>query len=167
MRTATADTEFVITRLFNAPRSRVWQHWTSAGLMSQWFGPQGVTTTVKTLELRPGGMMHARMDRSDGGLMWVKFVYREVVEPSRLVWEHSFSDEQANIVESPFGGPWPLRILSTVTFAEEGAGTRMRLVWTPLDATGEERQAFAGMLDSMAEGWGGTFDKLDQALAGR
>ena len=165
MRTATADTEFVITRLFKAPLSRVWQHWTNAGLMSQWFGPKGVTTTVKTLDLRPGGIMHARMDQPGGGQMWVKFVYREVVEPSRLVWEHSFSDEQANIVQSPFGGPWPLRILSTLTLAAEGAGTRLRLVWTPLDAGEDERQAFAEMLESMTEGWGGTFDKLDEALA--
>lgn len=168
MRTATAptvDAEFVITRLFKAPLKQVWQAWSKPEVMAQWFGPKGVTTTIKTLDLRPGGIMHARMDRPDGGRMWVKFAYREVVEPSRLVWEHSFADEQANIVESPFGGPWPLRILSTVTFVEEGAGTRVRLAWTPLDASTEEREAFTGMLDSMTEGWGGTFDKLDEALA--
>lgn len=165
MRAASADTEFVITRLFKAPIARVWEHWTSAERMSQWFGPKGVTTTVKTLDLRPGGIMHARMDQPGGGRMWVKFAYREVVEPSRLVWVHSFADEQANTVTWPFEGPWPLEILSTVTLAEEGTGTRLRLVWTPLDAGDEERQAFAGMLDSMTEGWTGTFDKLDEALA--
>ncbi|MGK9167532.1 SRPBCC domain-containing protein [Inquilinus limosus] len=162
---AATDPQFVITRVFKAPRPRVWEAWAKPELMSQWFGPKGVVTTVRTLDLRPGGTMHARMDQPDGGHMWVKFAYREVVAPSRLVWEHSFADEQANIVASPFGGPWPLRILSTVTLEEEGAGTRVRLVWTPLDATEDERQAFAGMTDSMTEGWSGTFDRLDQTLA--
>ncbi|MGK9235865.1 SRPBCC domain-containing protein [Inquilinus limosus] len=162
---AATDPQFVISRVFKAPRARVWEAWAKPELMAQWFGPKGVVTTVRTLDLRPGGMMHARMDRPDGGQMWVKFAYREVVAPSRLVWEHSFADEEANLAPSPFGGPWPLKILSTVTFEEEAAGTRVRLVWTPLDAAEDERQAFAGMTDSMTEGWSGTFDRLDQALA--
>lgn len=168
MRAATAaETEFVITRLFKAPRPQVWEAWTRPEILAQWFGPKGVTSTIRTFDLRPGGMMHGRMDSPGGSPMWVKFVYREVVEPSRLVWEHSFADEQANVVSSPFGGPWPLRILSTLTLVEEGAATRLHLVWTPLDASAEERQAFAGMTESMTEGWGGTFDKLDDQLAGR
>jgi uncharacterized protein YndB with AHSA1/START domain len=161
-----ADAEFVITRLFTASRPRVWEFWTKPEIFTQWFGPTGVTTTVKTLDLRPDGLMHARMDRPDGGHMWAKFRYREVVAPSRLVWVHSFADEHANTVASPFGGPWPLEILSTVTFTEEGAGTRIRAHWTPLGASEEERQAFVDMMDSMTEGWGGTFDRLDQALEG-
>jgi uncharacterized protein YndB with AHSA1/START domain len=161
------DIEFVITRLFRAPRLQVWEAWAKPELMSQWFGPKGVITTVKTLDLRPGGIMHARMDRPDGGQMWAKFAYREVVEPSRLVWVHSFADEQANTVPWPFEGPWPLEILSTATFTEEGGGTRIHVVWTPLNASVEEQQAFVGMIESMTEGWGGTFDKLDEALAKR
>ena len=91
-----AGTEFVITRLFKAPRPRVWEFWTRPEIFTQWFGPTGVTTTVRTLDLQPGGLMHARMDRPDGGHMWAKFRYREVVAPSRLVWVHSFADEHAN-----------------------------------------------------------------------
>jgi len=165
--TTAADAEFVISRLFKAPRQQVWEAWTRPEILAQWFGPKGVTSTIKTFDLRPGGTMHGRMDRPDGSVMWVKFAYREVVAPKRLVWEHSFSDEHANIVPSPFGGPWPLRILSTVTLEEEGAGTRLTLVWRPLDASAEERQAFAAMTDSMTEGWGGTFDRLGETLAGR
>ena len=166
MSTAATDAEFVITRLFKAPRQQVWDAWTKPEILAQWFGPKGVTSTIKTFDLRPGGTMHGRMESPGGSPMWVKFVYREVVAPSRLVWEHSFADEHANVVSSPFGGACPLRILSTVTLAEEGTGTRLHLAWTPLDASEEERQAFAAMTESMTEGWGGTFDKLDELLAG-
>src|SRR3954470_21779242 len=76
--------DFVVTRLFRAPRQRVWDAWTRPELLARWFGPKGVSTTVLRHELRPGGMLHARMDRPDGGSMWARFVYRAVEPPARL-----------------------------------------------------------------------------------
>jgi uncharacterized protein YndB with AHSA1/START domain len=158
--------EFAITRVFNAARQRVWQAWTKPDQFTRWFGPRGVTTTVKTHDLRPGGILHSRMDTPDGGQMWAKFVYREVVAPSRLVWVHSFSDENAGVTRAPFfDGNWPLELLTTVTFEDEGTGTRVTLSWTPLNATSTERLTFANNMPSMNQGWTGTFDQLDAFLA--
>jgi uncharacterized protein YndB with AHSA1/START domain len=163
---ASADS-FVITRLFNAPRPRLWDAWTKPDQLSQWFGPRGVTTTVMAHSLEPGGILHARMETPDGGRMWAKFVYREVTAPSRLVWVHSFSDEHANVTRAPFfDGNWPLELLTTVSFAEEGRGTRVTLTWTPLNATDIERQTFAANMNSMNQGWTGSFEVLDAFLAG-
>ena len=160
------DDTFVMTRVFNAPRLRVWDAWTKPEQFAQWFGPKGTRATVRTLDLRPGGTMHASME-SPGGRMWAKFVYREVVAPSRLVWVHSFSDEHAAITRAPFfDGNWPLELLATVTFADEGAGTRVTLTWTPLNATEIERQTFVANRPSMTHGWTGTFEQLDAFLAG-
>jgi uncharacterized protein YndB with AHSA1/START domain len=163
---ASPDT-FVITRVFGAPRQRVWDAWTKPEQLSRWFGPKGVTATVKTHELRPGGILHAHLDAPDGGRLWAKFVYREVAAPSRLVWVHSFSDEHANVTRAPFfDGKWPLELLTTVTFAEEGAATRVTLTWTPLNATEIERETFAANMHSMQQGWTGRFDVLEEFLAG-
>ena len=159
--------EFRISRSFDAPRARVWAAWTTPEQLGRWFGPKGVTTTVLWFDLRPGGGLHARMVSPDGGVMFAKFVYRVVEAPATLVWEHGFSDEAGAFTDSPFGGPWPLRLLSTVSFAEEGAGTRVTLTWSPLEATAEEEAAFAAMMDSMTDGWTGSFEQLDDYLAER
>jgi len=163
---ASPDT-FVITRVFNAPRQRVWDAWTKPEQFGKWFGPKGVTATVKTHDLRPGGILHSSLASPDGRTMWAKFVYREVSAPSRLVWVHSFSDEHANVTRAPFfDGNWPLELLTTVTFADDGAGTRVTLTWTPLNATDIERQTFAANMPSMNQGWTGSFEELDAFLTG-
>ena len=158
--------EFVITRRFPASRQRVWDAWTKPELFTTWFGPKGVTTTVLTFDLRPGGMIHARMDNHDSGSIWGKFVPREVSAPSRLVWEHSFADADANVIPAPFFDVWPLRLLTTVVFEEAGDGTSVTLTWAPLDATPEQQRAFAEQMSSMTMGWTGSFDQLDAVLAG-
>lgn len=157
--------EFRISRRFDAPRERVWAAWTKPEQLARWFGPKGVVTTVLRFDLRPGGGLHARMVSPDGSGMFARFVYREVEAPVRLAWEHGFADEAGEFTDSPFGGPWPLRLLTTVSFAEEGAGTRVTLTWSPLEVTAEEEAAFAAMMDSMTGGWTGSFEQLDDYLA--
>lgn len=45
----------VQTRLIRAPRERVWQAWTDAGHLGQWWGPQGFSVTTQLFEFRVGG----------------------------------------------------------------------------------------------------------------
>jgi uncharacterized protein YndB with AHSA1/START domain len=157
---------FVISHRFDAPRPRLWSAWTEPDQLSRWFGPRGVTTTLLRHELRPGGLVHARMERPEGGPIWARFLYREVLAPQRLVWEHSFADERGEVARAPFfDGVWPLRMLTTVTFAEEGAATGVTLTWSPLDATEAERRSFAGNTASMTQGWSGSFATLEAYLA--
>jgi len=157
--------EFVMSRIFKAPRQRVWDAWTKPDQIARWFGPKGTTTTAVTADIRPGGMLHSYMDIPGGTRIWAKFVYREVTPPSRLVWEHSFSDEQANIAGSPFSDNWPKVLLNTVIFEDAGNDTRVRLISVPLDATPAEQAEFDAALRSMDGGWGGSFDVLDDLLA--
>ena len=51
----TADREIVISRIFDAPREVVWNAWTDPKQVVNWWGPQGFTTTIHTMDLRPGG----------------------------------------------------------------------------------------------------------------
>ncbi len=157
---------YKIVRSFAAPRDLVWRAWTEADLLAQWFGPKGVATTVKTLDLRPGGMLHSSMTNPDGSIMWARFDYREVDPPHRLSWVHGFSDEDANRCPSPFGGPFPMEMLTTVVFEDRGDTTRITLTWQPLNATAEECAAFVASMGSFDMGWGGSFDQLDEFLAG-
>lgn len=50
-----SDRELIITRVFNAPRELVFKAWTEAKHIERWWGPQGFTTRVMELDLRPEG----------------------------------------------------------------------------------------------------------------
>ena len=56
--TQTMTEDFVISRVFDAPRERVWKAWTSAEALAQWWGPEGCTIRVIKLDFRLGGVFH-------------------------------------------------------------------------------------------------------------
>ena len=161
---AQSEREFVITRVFDAPRDLVFKAWTEAERLTHWWGPKGFTMLSCKLDLRPGGVFHYGMQGPDGGDMWGKWVFREIVSPERLVFTLSFSDEEGNTVRAPFSSDWPLEVLSTVTFTEHGSKTTLTMRGVAINSTQTERQAFKAMFDSMENGWTGTLDQLDDYL---
>jgi uncharacterized protein YndB with AHSA1/START domain len=165
---ASPQFEFVIKREFNAPLERVWKAWTEAERLGKWWGPAGFDIVSVKLDLRPGGTFLYCLRSPDGQDMWGKFLFREIVPQERLVFIVSFSDESGGISRHPLHEGWPLQILSTVTFADAGAGkTRITVHWVPYQATAAERKVFEDGKDSMRQGWTGTFDRLNDYLANR
>jgi uncharacterized protein YndB with AHSA1/START domain len=119
--TNTAEREFVITRVFDAPRDLMWKAYSEFERLERWWGSKGFTTPVCKIDLRPGGVMHFCMRSPEGRDFWNKGVFREVVEPERIVSTNSFSDEEGNLVQPAHYGmspDWPAGMLVTVTFAE-------------------------------------------------
>lgn len=151
---------FVISRSFDAPRDLVWKAWTEEDRLAQWFGPKGVTVTHSKNDLRPGGMYHYCLRSPEGGDMWGRWVYREVVKPEKLVFLASFSNEKAEVTKTPFGDDWPLEWLSTITFTEDEGRTRVTVQWAPFNATEAQEKVFAAGYASMNNGWSGTFEQL-------
>ena len=45
----------IATRVYDAPRTLVWQAWTDPKHLAQWWGPDGFTTTTGSFDMRPGG----------------------------------------------------------------------------------------------------------------
>lgn len=158
--------DFVISRVFDAQRDLVWACFTEPKRMQEWWGPKGSTIVASTMDFRIGGTYLAAMRDPSGRVMWGKFVYREIVRPERLVWEHSFSDEAGGLTRHPLSPTWPLQLLTTVLFAEESVGkTKVTLRWSALNATAQEQQTFDAAHDGMRGGWSGTFERLDDYLA--
>ena len=167
MTTADAKSaDFVLSRVFDAPRDLVWKAFTEPDRMKQWWGPKGFSVIHGEMDLRPGGSYHYGMMSPTGQPMWGKFRYREVVAPQRMVLINSFSDEAGGITRHPMSPTWPLEMLSTFTFDEEPGGkTRVTIRWQAYNATAEEQATFDAGHDSMRGGWGGTFDQLAAYLA--
>jgi len=161
-----AERDFVISRVFDAPRDLVWKAFTDPEHMKQWWGPKGFTVIQSKMDLRPGGTYHYGMRAPDGSAMWGKFVYREVEAPERMVFINSFSDEAGGITRHPMAPTWPLEMLSIFTFEEEPGGkTKLTIRWAPHNATAEEQKTFNAGRDGMRQGWNGTLEQLTAYLA--
>ena len=152
---------FEISRVYDAPRERVWQAWTEADHLKKWWGPKGFSVTHCKVDLKPGGLMHYCLRTPDGGEMWGRMVYRQIVKPEKLVWINSFSDAKGGVTRHPGHAGWPLELHSTALFEAQGNRTKVTIQWLPADGSTEaELKTFDQGRPSMQQGWSGTLDQF-------
>jgi uncharacterized protein YndB with AHSA1/START domain len=137
-----------ITRIFDAPRERVWQEWTEPERFADWFGGVEAEVPLSTvaMDVRPGGSWRATMfaGATRHEIHW-KGEYQEVVEPERLVFTVSDRpDEQYELV--------------TVVLTDLGDGrTEMQF---------EQRGSLPPeMYERAGQGWSSFFDRVAERLA--
>jgi len=147
-----APRELVLTRVFDAPRSLVFEAWTDPKRMAQWWGPKGFTNPVCELDVRPGGAILIHMRAPDGVVYPMSGVFREVVAPERLVFTSAALDD---------AGKPLFQVLNTVTFSELAGGTALTVHARVVDETAGAEQYLSGM----SEGWNMSFDRLATAVA--
>ena len=161
----TRNSAFEITRVFKAPRDRVWRAWSEADQLKHWWGPKGCSIEIARFEFRLGGFLHYAMKFADAPTMWGRFNYRQIVAPERIVWLNSFSNEKCGIARAPFSVFCPLEIENSVTFTEHTRTTTVSLRAEPFGEVAEERKYFDELRSSLEQGYGGTFEQLADYLA--
>jgi uncharacterized protein YndB with AHSA1/START domain len=117
----TTDREIIATRVYDAPRERIFQVWTDPQHLSQWWGPRGFVTTTFKMDFRPGGVWRFVMHGPDGTDYQNKITYVEIDAPKRLVYQHGDDKETE-----------PVNFKVTVTFDDLGDGRTkldMRMVF--------------------------------------
>lgn len=114
---AASNREIVITKLIEAPRDLVFDLWTSPEAIHTWWGPQGFTTTTKSMDVRAGGQWQFTMHGPDGRDYPNLITYLEVSRPDRIVYKHGGTPD----VE-------PVNFQTTVTFESTGAADQRTLV---------------------------------------
>ena len=100
-----------------------------------------------------------------GGSNYQRVEYTEVTPPERLVWLHSVSDADWNVISNPMMPDWPRTLLTTLTFEGDGGRTRFRLTWVPHESSEAERSFFAESMGGMGQGWESGMDLLAEILA--
>lgn len=158
------DEPFRISRTFDAPRELVWRAWTDAEHLVHWFGPKGFPMFHAKNDPREGGTFHYGLRMPNGGDMWGRWTYREIVPPRRLVFISSFSNEAGELAHAPFADDWPLEMLTTITLVEEGGKTTVTVESAAFNATEAQRKVFTDNHRSMQGGWSGTFEQLGAYL---
>ena len=114
----TPDREIIITRVFDAPRELVWQAMTDPNHVVHWWGPRGFSTTIETMDVRPGGVWKHTMHGPDGTDYPNKSIFKEVVKPERIVYSHGGHRE---------GGPG-VSFVATWSFdAQDGGKTKVTI----------------------------------------
>ena len=142
--TESAERELLITRVFNAHRSLVFKAWTEPQHLVHWWGPQGFTLPSCTMDLRPGGSYRFCMRSPEGVDHWLQGIYREIMEPERLVFTYAFEDAT--------GKPGH-ETLVTVTFAELGEKTKLTVhqaVFESVTVRDEHVRGWTEALDRLA-----------------
>lgn len=112
---STADREIVISRSIDAPQELVFRAFTEVRHLSQWWGPDGFTTTTRAFEFRVGGVWDFVMRGPDGTDYQEWISWTEIVEPERIAMLHGERADDPNAFES------------VLTFAPEGQKTRVEM----------------------------------------
>jgi len=138
------------TRVFAAPRERVWREWTEPDRFADWFGGVECEVPLATvsMDVRPGGTWRATMFCGTGRreIRWTG-EYHEVAAPERLVFTISDRPGEARYE------------LVTVVLTDVGDGrTEMHF-----EQRGHMRP---DEYDRAKQGWGTFFARIDERLAG-
>ncbi|NJR61977.1 MAG: hypothetical protein HC769_26000 [Cyanobacteria bacterium CRU_2_1] len=150
------DREIMITRIFNAPRELVFKAWTEPKHIEQWWGPQGFTTRVTEMDLRPGGQWRYVMIAPDGTEYPAKGVFREIVPPERIVT----SDEFDQGIEKVLDADLPQGMVLTILFEDLAGKTKLTIQIVHDSADDRRKHEEMGVI----AGWNSSFDCLDEHL---
>ena len=139
---------FKATRVFDAPRERVWKEWTEPERFADWFGgpDSEVPLSTVSMDVSPGGSWRLTMYANPGRreIHW-NGEYREVVEPERLV----------------------------LTFCDQPGSDRYELVTVVLNDLGDGRTEMLfeqrgsmppEQYERAKQGWGTFFDRIAERL---
>jgi uncharacterized protein YndB with AHSA1/START domain len=158
--------KFVINRSFNAPIDVMYEMWTNPKHFSKWLAPTGFDMEFIKADIKPGGKTVYFM--TNGSMkMYGRAHYLEMSKPDRIMYTQQFIDEKENVSRHPMAPTWPETMLTTVKFTSEGPDqTRVTVEWEIHgNATKEELETFLKSRGGMAQGWTGSFDKLEDYLA--
>jgi uncharacterized protein YndB with AHSA1/START domain len=148
--TTPSDREIVLTRLFDAPRSLVFDAMTKPEHVRRWWGKLDDKHSVPVCEidLRPGGAWRFVGRGPEGDFPAFYGTYREIAPPERLVYTEFFE-------------PFPdVGSVITTVFTEENGKTRMTV--TCLYPSLEVRDMV--LSTGMSKGAGISYDRLEDLV---
>ena len=146
-----AETVLRLSRRFNAPRERVFDAWTNADVLRQWWAAQpNMDTPTAEVDVRPGGRYKLAMrDTDTGEVHTLVGEYREVQPPERLVYTWTWESNADAMRGSE-------NTIVEVDFREDGDATEVVVTHTGF-ATPELR-------DLHTHGWNGVLDNLERRI---
>ncbi|HEX9713114.1 MAG TPA: SRPBCC domain-containing protein [Actinomycetota bacterium] len=140
--TATEETTIELTRVYRAPRARVWAAFTEPEQLKRWYAPvAGWTIPVCEVDLRVGGTYEIHLQPPGRDAYVERGTYVEIVPEQRLVVDLGIAGEQTTL---------------TVELLDAEEGTEVRVTETGYSSR-EIRDRHLG-------GWTTMLSQLEQQL---
>lgn len=143
----------VITAEFDAERDLVWDAYTRAELLDQWWAPKPYSSRTKVMDFREGGRRFYAMVSPEGVGRWALQKYTSITPKTNFKIFNTFADENEN-PELP-GSDWNLN------FSGQDGTTRVSISIYNESLERLERMVEMGF----KEGTEATFENLRELLA--
>ncbi len=141
------DRLVTIERTFDAPLSLVWEAWTQAEHLANWWGPKGATMDIVLFEFKVGGKWKFSMPMPNGQTFVTDGEYLEIVAQKKIVTTANFR-------------PMTEGVELHIEFSPEGEQTHFRFNVLHPTVAYKLQQEKMGIYN----GWGSAFDRLDELL---
>jgi uncharacterized protein YndB with AHSA1/START domain len=135
------ENRMTMTRVFDAPRERVFEAWTRPELLQQWSGCKDTTKLECTMDFRVGGAFTQKMSIKGVGEYTITGIYDEIIVPEKIAYHVDM-------------GPATTRV--TVLFIAQGSQTKLVLT--------QEGFPDQNLCKMVSQGTAEALDKLDQML---
>jgi uncharacterized protein YndB with AHSA1/START domain len=132
-----------ITRVFAAPREKVFAAWSRQEMLERWSGCNDSTKVEVKMDFRVGGSFTQRLFIKGAGEHTIRGVYDEIVAPERIVYHVNLG---------------PATTTVTVEFIAQGNQTKVVLTQSGFPDENLVRIVSQGTQES--------FDRLEEFLAG-
>ncbi|HEY4354275.1 MAG TPA: SRPBCC domain-containing protein [Acidobacteriaceae bacterium] len=156
-RTPKADevpSELHLRRFFAAPRELVFDAWTKAEILAQWWGPKCFTNPRCEVDARAGGEIRIDMQSPDGTIYPMQGKFIQILPPYRFHFTSSPLDKDGK----PVFETW-----TSVVFEEKEGGTEVILDVHVTSTTAQAPQYLKGM----NAGWNQSLDRLNEVVASK
>ena len=111
-----------ITREFDAALSLVWDAFTKAEILDQWWAPKPLASKTKVMNFEVGGRRFYAMVWPEGQEHWGTQKYTFINPKTNLKWLSSFTDKDENINAELPTSEWEL------SFSEQNGITKVSIV---------------------------------------
>jgi uncharacterized protein YndB with AHSA1/START domain len=120
----TPNKKLTVLKEFDAPLNLVWQAWTQAEILDQWWAPKPYKADTKTMDFREGGIWLYCMTGPQGDKHWSLVEYKKIEPPRSIISESRFCDSEGKVkLDSPC-------MFWNDAFSQTGSTTTVRVVLT-------------------------------------
>lgn len=156
------EPDFILSRVFAAPRALVYHCFMDPSHLSRWYGPRGFTCPDCEVDAREGGRFKLSVRSPDGMVFAMTGTFLDIVAEERVVKADDVSGHPEfwfDLVDPARKGqgPRPIGMVTTLSFADHPAGSKLTVA-TRFDSV-EMRDNFARV--GLKDGWSSSFEKLD------
>jgi uncharacterized protein YndB with AHSA1/START domain len=111
-----------ITREFDAELPLVWDAFTKAEILDQWWAPKPLASKTKIMDFKEGGRRFYAMIGPDGQEHWGTQTFTSISPKTNLKWVSSFADKDENINTEMPSSNWDLN------FSEQNGKTKVSII---------------------------------------